>query len=69
MSGKIYIVGAGPGNFELLTLKAYRILNDADVILYDHLVREEIEEYLKNLKGKEVICVGKERDERGEKAG
>ncbi|WP_290596309.1 MULTISPECIES: uroporphyrinogen-III C-methyltransferase [unclassified Archaeoglobus] len=67
MSGKVYIVGAGPGNFELLTLKAYRILNEADVILYDRLVGEEIEEFLRSLKGKEVIYVGKERGERGEK--
>lgn len=63
----MYIVGAGPGNFELLTLKAYRILNEADVILYDRLVGEEIEEYLRSLKGKEVIYVGKEKGEKGEK--
>ena len=55
MSGKVYIVGAGPGNFELLTLKAYRILKEADVILYDRLVGEEIEEFLRSLKDKEVI--------------
>lgn len=66
MSGKVYIVGAGPGNFELLTLKAYRILKEADVILYDRLVGEEIEEFLRSLKDKEVIYVGKERGERGE---
>jgi len=65
--GKVYIVGAGPGNFELLTLKAYRILNEADVILYDRLVGEEIESYIKSLRDKEVIYVGKERGEKGER--
>lgn len=65
MSGKVYIVGAGPGNFELLTLKAYRLIKEADVILYDRLVGEEIESFLKSL-GKEIVYVGKERGEKGE---
>uniref|UniRef100_A0A7C3M951 uroporphyrinogen-III C-methyltransferase n=1 Tax=Archaeoglobus fulgidus TaxID=2234 RepID=A0A7C3M951_ARCFL len=66
MGGKVYIVGAGPGNFELLTLKAYRLLKEADVILYDRLVGEEIESYLKTL-DKEIVYVGKERGEKGER--
>jgi len=65
VGGKVYIVGAGPGNFELLTLKAYRLLKEADVILYDRLVGEEIESYLKTL-DKEIVYVGKE-EERGGK--
>lgn len=40
--GKVSIVGAGPGDPELLTLKALRALEAADLILFDHLVSQEI---------------------------
>lgn len=41
-SGKVFLVGAGPGDPELLTLKAAKVLRSADVVLHDELVSREI---------------------------
>ena len=55
--GKVYFIGAGPGDPELITLKAVRILQKANYILYDNLVGKEILQYAKNPKNN--IYVGK----------
>jgi len=55
---KVYLTGAGPGDIELLTLKALRVVQEADVIIYDRLANPDI---LKEAKeGCEFIYVGKE---------
>lgn len=55
--GKVWLVGAGPGEVELLTLKAWRILKAADAVLYDALVSQEILDLIP--KEAEKIAVGK----------
>jgi len=58
MKGKVYIVGAGVGGLELLTLKAMEVLKKADVILYDELISDDVKEFIKTL-NVELINVGK----------
>ena len=61
--GKVYLVGAGPGDPELLTLKARRVLRSADVIVYDSLVNPEMLSEARP--GSERVYVGKRRGRRG----
>ena len=55
--GTIYLVGAGPGDVELITFKGYRLICKADVILHDHLIPSELLGYAKP--DAEIISVGK----------
>ena len=61
-AGKVYLIGAGPGDPELLTLKALRILGQADVVLHDDLLTPEILELIPSTA--RVECVGKRHNER-----
>ncbi|MGL5507814.1 MAG: uroporphyrinogen-III C-methyltransferase, partial [Paraclostridium sp.] len=57
MKGKVYLVGAGPGDYKLMTLKGMECIKEADVIVYDRLANDK---YLKEAKkGCEFIYVGK----------
>lgn len=56
-TGKVYIVGAGPGPADLLTVKAYNCIKQADVILYDALISRDVREIFPE--SAELIFVGK----------
>lgn len=56
MTGKVFLIGAGPGDPELMTLKAVKVLQQADVVLLDDLVNRDI---LKHAPQARVIEVGK----------
>ena len=57
----VYLIGAGPGDADLITLKAVKALNKADVVLYDYLANEEILAHVPD--GVKKIYVGKKAGE------
>lgn len=58
MTGKVYLVGAGPGDAKLITLRAVELLQKADIVLYDRLVSKKIISMIPQ--STEKIYVGRE---------
>jgi len=58
-TGKVYLVGAGPGDPELLTIKASKILQQCDVVIYDALMNPIILEHVPE--NAEKVFIGKSR--------
>ena len=58
--GKVWLVGAGPGDADLISVKAVKLLKQADVVLYDYLVNKELLEYCPA--SCEIVYVGKMKD-------
>src|SRR6266550_701628 len=59
--GKVYLVGAGPGDLGLVTLRAKECIEDADAIVYDHLANPEMLSWARD--DAETIYAGKEAGE------
>lgn len=60
MGGKVYIVGAGCGSYELLTLKAKEVLSFCDCVIYDRLVDESVLQFVND--NAKLVYLGKEHE-------
>ncbi len=65
--GEAYLVGAGPGDVGLLTLRGHQLLSQADIVLYDALVSEDVLEFTR--RDAKRVCVGKRPGESHKQAG
>ena len=61
MTGIVYLIGAGPGDHKLITLKGKECIEKADVIVYDYLADAHFLSYAKE--GAEIIYAGKKKQQ------
>ena len=61
IQGRVFLIGAGPGDPKLLTLRAVETLGESDVIVYDYLVNPEVLKHSRS--GAELIYAGKRHGE------
>ncbi len=56
-TGTVYLVGSGPGALDLMTVRATRLVREADVVVHDHLIAEGVLDLVRSTA--QIICVGK----------
>ena len=56
-AGTVYLVGSGPGALDLMTVRATRLVGEADVIVHDHLIADGVLDLVR--RDAQIICVGK----------
>ncbi len=56
-TGTVYLVGSGPGALDLMTVRATRLIGEADVVVHDHLIADGVLDLVRS--DAQIICVGK----------